>query len=260
MIQKITKCTPYSPSAIALDPAVDSVEVVVGEVPCCVELVSPCAVVALDMSVEFGGSGREFEEVDASALAFAFEVGFELGAAIDLDGLDGEGHGFLEFVEEAFGVVSGCASPGLRACPPGYGVVCGELLNGGSSCGPGDGEGVELDGFSGPGGFAPCGQPSGAGAFASCGAGGVSAEVGDGEDGLSPHGIVVAGLAHGRDRRRRPLRPAHAARERFEASAFGALSPAVEGRKGHADRSRRRAGVQAVRAGLLPAFEGVLLV
>ena len=103
-----------------VDPAVDSVEVVVGEIPCRVEPVSPCAVVALDMSVEFGGSGREFEEADAPALAFAFGVGFEPGAAIDPDGLDGEGHGFLEFVEEAFGVVCGCPSPGLCACPPGY--------------------------------------------------------------------------------------------------------------------------------------------
>ena len=45
-------------------PAVDSVEVVRREVPRCVELVSPCAVVAFDGAVEFGGSGLEFEEVD----------------------------------------------------------------------------------------------------------------------------------------------------------------------------------------------------
>ena len=85
----------------------------------------------------------------------------------------------------------------------------------------------------------------------------------DGDFGLSPHGVVVAGLAHGRDQRRRPLRPAHAAgaaRERFEAPALGAFSPSVEGRQGHSDRSRRRAGVQAVLAGPFPAFEGVASV
>ena len=65
-----------------VDPSVDVIEVVVGQVPCGVELVSPCAVVALDVCVEFGGSGREFEEVDAAFLAFVFEVGFELGSGL----------------------------------------------------------------------------------------------------------------------------------------------------------------------------------
>ena len=37
-----------------VDPPVDIVEVVVGQVPGCVELVSPSAVIALDVSVEFG--------------------------------------------------------------------------------------------------------------------------------------------------------------------------------------------------------------
>ena len=71
-----------------VDPSVDVVEVVVGQVPRSVELVSPCAVVAFDVCVEFGGSGREFEEVDAAFPAFVFEAGFELGAAVDLYGLD----------------------------------------------------------------------------------------------------------------------------------------------------------------------------
>ena len=52
-----------------VDPSFDVVEVVVGQVPCGVELVSSGAVVALDVTVELGRSEREFEEVDAAALA-----------------------------------------------------------------------------------------------------------------------------------------------------------------------------------------------
>ena len=153
-----------------VDPSVDVIEVVVGQVPCGLELVSPCAVVAFDVSVEFGGSGREFEEVDAAFPAFAFEVGFELGAAVDLDGVYGEGHVVEELVEEAFGVVGGCAAPGLCACPLGDGVACGELLDSGAPVSGVDGHGVELDDLAGCCGFASLGQSPGVGAVAARGA------------------------------------------------------------------------------------------
>ena len=87
------------------------------------------------MAVEFGEPGRELEE--AALLAFVLEVG--LGASVDLDG--GEGHVGQELVEEALGVVSGCAATGLCAGPLGHGG--GELLDGGASVS--GGQGVELD-------------------------------------------------------------------------------------------------------------------
>ena len=106
------------------------------------------------MAVEFGRTGREFEQVDAAALAFGLEVGLELGAAIDLDGFDGEGHVGLELVEEALGVVCGGASPGLGAGPLCDGVMGGELLDGGPAGVGRDGEGVELDDLTGACGLA----------------------------------------------------------------------------------------------------------
>ena len=80
------------------------------------------------------------EQVDAAALAFGLEVGLEPGAATDLDGFDGEGRVGLELVEEAPGVVCGCASPGLGAGPLCDGVMAGELLDGGPAGVGRDGE------------------------------------------------------------------------------------------------------------------------
>ena len=53
-----------------------------------VELVAPRAVASLDRAVDLGALGRQHEELDGSALAGVLELGHELGAAIDLDGLD----------------------------------------------------------------------------------------------------------------------------------------------------------------------------
>ena len=168
-----------------VDPAVDAVEVVVGEVPCGVELVPPGAVVALDVSVGFGRFGREFERRDASAPAFGFEAGHELGAAVDPDGLDGEGHAGLELVEGEpgpwprwgragpanLGVVCGGAAPGPGAGPLRDGVAGGEPLDGGPAGVGGDGEGVELDDLAWGAGFASLEQASGVGPGAPGGAG-----------------------------------------------------------------------------------------
>ena len=82
------------------------------------------------------------------------EVGLEPGASIDLDGFDGEGHVRLELVEEAPGVVCGCASPGLCAGPLCDGVMGGELLDSVSAGVGRDGEGVELDDLAGACGLA----------------------------------------------------------------------------------------------------------
>ena len=54
-------------------------------------------------------------------------------APVDLDGLDREGHGAAQLVEEASGVVGGCAPPGLCAGPFGDGIGGGELLDGGAA-------------------------------------------------------------------------------------------------------------------------------
>ncbi len=51
------------------------------------------AVGALDAAVPPGPPGRRHVEGDFQRLAGALEVGHELAAAVDLDGLDGEGHG-----------------------------------------------------------------------------------------------------------------------------------------------------------------------
>ena len=97
------------------DPSVDALEVVGGKLPCGVELVALGAVVALDVAVELGRSGRQFEELDAAPCAFGLEVGLELRSAIDLDDPDGEGHVGLELVEEPLGVVSAGAPEGPGA-------------------------------------------------------------------------------------------------------------------------------------------------
>ena len=122
-------------------------------------------------------SRGEFEEVDAAFLAFAFEVGLELGAAVDLDG--GEGHVGLELVEEAFGVVCGGVAAGLCAGPLGDGVAGGELLDGGASAVEGQGEGVELDDLAWGCGFASLGEASGVWPTAARGA--LRRSVGTGE-------------------------------------------------------------------------------
>ena len=52
---------------------------------CGVEFVAPGRLGAFDASVEIGALGRQDEEVEAAALAFVFEDGFEFAAAVDLD-------------------------------------------------------------------------------------------------------------------------------------------------------------------------------
>src|SRR6188474_706717 len=63
-----------------------------GQVIGLVELVAPGAVAALDGSVQLWPLGRELVEGEALVLAGLLEGGLELRPAIDLEGLDGEGH------------------------------------------------------------------------------------------------------------------------------------------------------------------------
>ena len=60
-----------------------------GQIGAGVELVSPCAVAALDGAVELWRSGRQDVEGQVFVGAGLFELGLELGAAVDLDGFDG---------------------------------------------------------------------------------------------------------------------------------------------------------------------------
>src|SRR5215216_21265 len=74
------------------------------EVGGCVEFVSPGAIASLDGSIELWRSRRQDIERDLLFLAGGLELGHELGAAVDLDGLDGPGHFGGDLFEEVGGV------------------------------------------------------------------------------------------------------------------------------------------------------------
>src|SRR4051794_20717327 len=73
---------------------------VVGQVDDGVELVAPGAVASLDGAVELGRSRRQHVERNAFGGAGELEFGHELGATIDLDGLDGPRHFGGDLVED----------------------------------------------------------------------------------------------------------------------------------------------------------------
>ena len=72
----------------------------IGRVEHLVELLFVRALGALDVAVELGRARRQDEEHQASFLAGRLELGLELGAAINLDRPDREGHAGDELVEE----------------------------------------------------------------------------------------------------------------------------------------------------------------
>ena len=146
-----------------VEPSVGVLEVVGVELPAGVELVAPSPVVALDMSVGLGRSGRQLEELDVAPLTLALEGGLELGAAIELDGGDGEGHVGLQLVEEALGVVSRGAPVGSGTGPLGHRIAGGELFDGGAPGTGREGESIDLDDLAGPRGSAALGQSPGMG-------------------------------------------------------------------------------------------------
>lgn len=79
-----------------------------------VELVSPGAVTAFDGAVELGRLGQQDEELDGPFLAGFLELGHELRSAIDLDGIDLEGHVAHQLVRNRAAEV---AVARLKACP-----------------------------------------------------------------------------------------------------------------------------------------------
>ena len=63
----------------------------------------------LEAAVPLRASRRQDVELDAEPLAGVLELGHELAAAIDLDGLHRHGQGIDDGVEEALGVEGGGA-------------------------------------------------------------------------------------------------------------------------------------------------------
>jgi hypothetical protein len=92
-----------------------------------VELVAPAAIAALDgapgsspgRAIEFGRSGRQDEQPDAALGAGGLELGHELAAAVDLDGVERERQLGREPVEEQLGGLGGGAVERGGDGPPG---------------------------------------------------------------------------------------------------------------------------------------------
>src|SRR5581483_11335309 len=95
-----------------VDGAVELGEIV-GRVVDGVELVAPGTVGAFDGAVELGGLGRQDVEREVALLAGGLELGLELGAAVDLEGVDLVGQGGEELVEELGGGLGGGAAEGM---------------------------------------------------------------------------------------------------------------------------------------------------
>ena len=93
-----------------------------------VELLGVGAVGAFDGAVEFGRARGQHEQMQAALLAGLFELGGELGAAIDLHGADGKGHAVLQSIEELGSGLGGGASVRLNHIPAGDHVAGGELF------------------------------------------------------------------------------------------------------------------------------------
>src|SRR5207253_4189335 len=65
-----------------------------------VELLGVGAIGAFDSAVEFGRAWGQDEQMEAPLLASLFELGGELGTAVDLHRPDRKGHAELQGVEE----------------------------------------------------------------------------------------------------------------------------------------------------------------
>src|SRR5271166_1258251 len=79
-----------------------------------VELLGVGAIGAFDGAVEFGRTWGENEQMETALLAGLFELGGELGTAVDLNRSDGEGHAMLQGVEELGGGLGGGAGVRLQ--------------------------------------------------------------------------------------------------------------------------------------------------
>jgi len=119
---------------------------------------------ALDAAVEPGGPWREDEEREAEVAACGFELGHELGAAVDLDGLDPGVRDERRF-EEPAGVADVGAGEDEAEHELGGRADGAELLEGLSVAG--DGQVVDLDEFAGRGGAHAGGEAPGVAAGSS---------------------------------------------------------------------------------------------
>ena len=113
---------------------------------------------ALDAAVEPGGSWREDEERAPEVAAGGFELGHELGAAVDLDGPDPWVLVEQRF-EELAGVAGGGAGEDEAEHEPGGRASGSECLECVSAAG--DGHVVDLDEFAGGGGAHAGGESPG---------------------------------------------------------------------------------------------------
>ena len=252
-----------------------------GEIEAGVELVSPCAVAALDGAVESGRSGRQDIERQVAFGAGLFELGHELRAAVDLDGFDGVGHLVEDLIEEGGGVAGGGLFAGSGDGPFGAWVIGVELFDG--HAGPRmDREGVDLDDVAGLFEGDVAGLADGVGTLFSRAPGGALADQGgdglnpaaadevadDAPDSgvgcgpalaaqdraellLAPHGMIETQPLDGGGESVRTLWLAHAARS--SAQGLGARSPAIERGARDADRLGGLFAGQPLRHGLSPA-------
>ena len=81
------------------------------EVP---ELDAGAVVGSFDAAIELRSSGRQDKLRDVELLASLLELGPELGAAVDLDGMEGEGQVLDHGLQETLGVTGGGA--GIDTC------------------------------------------------------------------------------------------------------------------------------------------------
>jgi hypothetical protein len=107
-----------------------------------IELLDVSSVGSLDVSVELGGARGQDEEADTMVLTGLFKGGVELRAAIDLEGLDGEGHAQKERVEECGGGDGGGLGVGLDHVPAADNISSGEVLEHNA------GQGTEVEGIN----------------------------------------------------------------------------------------------------------------
>ena len=94
------------------------------------EFVSPCLIVAFDVTVELWRARRQDVETRVALGTGGFELGDELGAAVDLNGFQGIGHLLEIFFEKVGDVLGGGAAIRLGDGPFGEGVVSVEVLDG----------------------------------------------------------------------------------------------------------------------------------
>src|SRR3990172_312547 len=93
-----------------------------------VELLLVSTLGTLDVAVELGRARWKDKEFDAARAAGVLELGHELGAAVDLDRSDREGHALEDRIQEAGRGVSRGAAMCLQDLPAGEDVAGGEVL------------------------------------------------------------------------------------------------------------------------------------